>query len=86
MITQRLSSSMPGVPRMRRRPAKELAAKELAATDRVGRIIQISLAIYLIPVLLVVAVVTGVGMTILGISQTIYGLGKRGRHVIQGDR
>lgn len=81
MITQRLSSSMPRVQRMRRKPAKELAA-----TDRVGRIIQISLAIYLIPVLLVVAVVTGVGMTILGISQTIYGLGKRGRHVIQGDR
>jgi hypothetical protein len=81
MITQRLPSSMPRVPRMRGKPVNELAA-----TDRVGRVIQISLAIYLIPVLLVVAVVTGVAMTILGISQTIYGVCERGRHIIRGGR
>jgi hypothetical protein len=33
-----------------------------------------SLAIYLIPVLLVVVVISGIGMMILGISDTVHGL------------
>ena len=61
-------------------------AKESARTDRLGRFVQITLAIYLIPVLLVVAIISGLGMMILGVSGTIYGLSERGREVIRGGR
>ena len=63
-----------------------MPTKGSAGTDRVGRWIQITVAIYLIPVLLVVAVVSGVGMMILGVSETIYGFSERGRQVIQRER
>ena len=37
--------------------------------DRVGRLIQMTLAIYLLPVLLVVLVITGAGIATLAISR-----------------
>jgi hypothetical protein len=82
MIDQLLSSdNVRAAPRMRGTPAKESVE-----TDRVGRLIQMTLAIYLIPVLLVVVVISGVGMTILGISETIHGLSKWAKRMTQGDR
>jgi len=81
MINQLLSSdNLQAVPRMR-----ETAAKESVGTDRVGRLIQMTLAIYLIPVLLVVVVVSGIGMMILGFSETIHGLSARGKRATQGN-
>ena len=44
-----------------------------AAIDRVGRLIQASLALYLLPVLLVVLAVGGVGMVVLGCSRLLTG-------------
>jgi hypothetical protein len=72
MINQLLSSdNLRAVPRMGGTPAKESIG-----TDRAGRLIQMTLAIYLIPVLLVVVVISGVGMMILGVSEAIHGLSK----------
>lgn len=82
MVTQLLSpSSLPRVPRMHRKPAKESSGM-----DRVGRFIQITLAIYLLPVFLAVAVMTGVGMMVVGISGTVHGLSDWGKHTIRGDQ
>jgi len=73
MTSQLLSSeALPGIPLMRRAPARESDRP-----DCVGRLIQITLAVYLTPVLLVVAVISGVGMMILGVSETIYGLNEQ---------
>ncbi len=58
-------------------------AKKLVETDRVGRLIQMTLALYLMPVLLVVMVISGVGMMILGVSETIHGFSERGRRLTQ---
>jgi len=80
MIHQLLSSDK-AVPRMRGTPTKESVG-----TDRVGRLIQMTLAIYLLPVLLGVVVISGVGMMILGVSETIHGLSERGRAGDPGDR
>jgi hypothetical protein len=60
-------------------------AKESVGTDRVGRMIQMTLAIYLMPVLLVVVVISGVGMMILGVSETVHGLSERVKRVTQGN-
>jgi hypothetical protein len=77
MINQLLSSdNLRAVPRMGGSPAKQSVG-----TDRVGRMIQITLAIYLVPVLLVVVVVSGVGMMILGVSETLHGLSERVKRV-----
>ncbi|MGO9471715.1 MAG: hypothetical protein ACLQIB_30605 [Isosphaeraceae bacterium] len=43
-----------------------------------------TLAIYLTPVLLVVVVISGVGMMILGVNETIHGLGERVKRATQG--
>jgi hypothetical protein len=81
MIDQLLSSdNLRAVPRMRGTPVKESVK-----TDRVGRLIQMTLAIYLIPVLLVVVVISSIGMTILGISETVHGLSKWAKRITQGD-
>jgi hypothetical protein len=58
---------------------------ESIRTDQIGRLIQITLAIYLIPVLLVVVVVSGIGMMILGISETIYELGAWVKRMLQSN-
>jgi hypothetical protein len=50
------------------------------------RLLQITLAVYLVPVLSVVALVSGVGMMILGVTQTVFGLTEQGKQVIQGNR
>lgn len=47
--------------------------KHTVAIDRTGRLIQIFLALYLIPVLLVVLAVGGLGMLVLGIGQAFTG-------------
>jgi hypothetical protein len=47
--------------------------------------IQMTLAIYLMPVLLVVVVISGVGMMILGVSETIHGLSERVKRVTHGN-
>jgi hypothetical protein len=62
-----------------------MPANESVGTDRVGRMIQMTLAIYLMPVLLVVVVISGVGMMILGVSETIHRLGERVKQVSQGN-
>jgi len=75
MINQLLSSdNLQAVPRVR-----GTIVNESAGTDRVGRLIQVILAVYLIPVLMVVVVVSGVGMMILGVSETIQGLSERAK-------
>jgi hypothetical protein len=69
MINQLLSSNnLQAVPRIRGTPTNESIK-----ANRMGRLIPMSLAIYLIPVLLVVVVISGIGMMILGISDTVHG-------------
>jgi hypothetical protein len=81
MINQLLSpDNLRAVPQMCGMPAKKSVG-----TDRVGRMIQMTLAIYLMPVLLVVVVISGVGMMILGVSETIHGLSERVKQVSQGN-
>ncbi len=81
MINQLLSSGkLQAVPRVR-----GTLAQESVETHRMGRLIQMTLAIYLTPVLLVVVVISGVGMMILGVSETILGVGERVRRVTQGN-
>jgi hypothetical protein len=81
MINPLLSSdNLPAVPRMR-----ETLAKESVGTDRVGRLIQMTLAIYLMPVLLVLVVISGVGMMILGVSETIHSFSEQVKRVPQGN-
>ena len=81
MINQLSSSdNLRAVPRMR-----GTLAKESVGPDRVGRMIQMTLAIYLMPVLLVVVVISGVGMMILGVSETIHGLSERVKRVTHGN-
>ncbi len=80
MINQRLSSDkLQAVSRARGTPAQESVG-----THRAGRLIQMTLAIYLTPVLLVVVVISGVGMMILGVNETIHGLGERVKRATQG--
>jgi hypothetical protein len=59
-------------------------AKKSVGADRLGRLIQMSLAIYLIPVLVVVVVISSVGMMILGISETIHGFNARLKRITPG--
>jgi len=81
MINQLLSSdNLQAVPRVR-----GTIVNESAGTDRVGRLIQVILAVYLIPVLMVVVVVSGVGMMILGISETMHGVSKWVKQMTQED-
>ena len=81
MINQPLSTdNLQAAPRVQGTPAQKLVE-----THRVGRLIQMTLAIYLTPVLLVVVVISGAGMMILGLSETIHGLGERGRRVTRGN-
>jgi hypothetical protein len=42
-------------------------------SDRAGRVIQIALAIYLMPALLVVLVVGGIGMMVLAVGRLVSG-------------
>jgi len=60
-------------------------AKESVGTDRAGRLIRMTLAIYLTPVLLVVVIISGVGMMILGISETMHGVSKWVKQMTQED-
>ena len=57
----------------------ELYEKSPTAIDRFGRLIQISLALYLLPVLLVVLAVGGVGIAVLGCGRLMTG-SLRGSH------
>ena len=65
MITQQLSSGITVA-----RPST-LLSKQRTTTDRAIRLIQASLAIYLLPVLLIVLVVGAIGMLIVGTSQLL---------------
>jgi hypothetical protein len=47
--------------------------KRSIATDRASRLIQVALALYLIPALLVVLTVGGVGILVLGIGRLFTG-------------
>ena len=81
MIDQPLSSkNLRAVSQMRKTPARESVR-----ADRVGRMIQITLALYLMPVLLVVVALSGAGMMILGVSDSIHVLGERVKRVAQGN-
>lgn len=59
----------------RKRTARpsDLYEKAPDAINRFGRLIQISLALYLLPVLLVVLAVGGVGMVVIGCSRLLIG-------------
>ena len=60
----------------RLRPSARLSAspdRRSGANDHTGRFIQIALALYLIPALLVVLAVGGVGMTVLVIGRLVTG-------------
>jgi hypothetical protein len=46
-------------------------------TDLTGRLIQMALALYLVPVLLIVLVVGGVGMLVLAVGRSVTGLMQR---------
>jgi hypothetical protein len=61
MITQHRSARMKHVAR-----PSILLARRSTASDRPGRLLQIALALYLMPVLLVVLVVGGLGMLMFG--------------------
>jgi hypothetical protein len=65
MITQQLSSAITFA-----RPST-LLSKPRTTSDRAIRLIQALLAIYLLPVLLIVLLVGAIGMLILGISQML---------------
>jgi hypothetical protein len=54
------------------RPSASLV-KTSSMNDRTGRLIQIALALYLIPALLVVLAVGGLGMLILGFARLLTG-------------
>jgi hypothetical protein len=75
MIDHLLSAQgFSGVSRMQGR-----SARELTKMDPVGRLVQITLAIYLMLALMAVVIVSGVGMMVLGVSETVHGLSKRSR-------
>jgi hypothetical protein len=68
MITEQRSTRL--------RPIARLSAsrdRRPVASDRAGRLIQIALALYLIPALLVVLAVGGVGMTMLAVGRLVTG-------------
>ena len=65
MITQQLSAGITVA-----RPST-LLSKRRTASDHAVRLIQASLAVYLLPVLLIVVVVGAIGMLILGMSQML---------------
>lgn len=64
MITQQRSARLQSVARL---PVS--MDRRSVASDGAGRLIQVALALFLIPALLVVLVVGGVGMLILGVGQ-----------------
>jgi hypothetical protein len=68
MITEQRSTRLRAIARLSasrdRRPV---------ASDHAGRLIQIALALYLIPALLVVLAVGGVGMTMLAVGRLVTG-------------
>ena len=53
----------------------ELVDNRFDCTDRTGWLIQVALAVYLIPALLIVLVVGGVGMLVLTSCSTPHGSG-----------
>ncbi len=68
MITLQLSARMKNAAR-----PWGLLDKRSAASDRLGRSIQIALAFYLLPVLLVVLAIGGLGILIVGLGQFLTG-------------
>jgi hypothetical protein len=64
MITQSRSTRLRAVTR-----DSEIVFKRLDCSDLAGRLIQMALALYLIPALLIVLVVGGVGMLVLTVSR-----------------
>jgi hypothetical protein len=75
------SGNLHAAPRMR-----GATAEESVRTDRLGRLIQMTLAVYLIPVLLVVVVISGVGMMLVGVGETTHGLNERVKRSTSGNR
>jgi hypothetical protein len=75
MSNQLLSSGNAQETPLGRRTAAEVQARP----DRLGRLIHITLAIYLLPVLLVVMVISSVGMMFLGVSESSDRLSKQSK-------
>lgn len=50
-------------------PAPHAIRRPLGISNLLGRLIQITLALYLLPVLLLVMVVTGAGMALLAVAR-----------------
>ena len=68
MITEQRSTRL--------RPIARLSAtrdRRPVVSDHAGRLIQIALALYLLPALLVVLAVGGVGMTMLAVGRLVTG-------------
>jgi hypothetical protein len=71
MITQQRSARMKNSAR-----PSVLLGRLPTASERLGRAIQFALALYLMPVLLVVLAVGGLGMLILGYGRWLTGPGR----------
>ncbi len=68
MITEQRSARLRPIPRLS--PSQD---RRPVASDYAGRLVQIALALYLIPALLVVLAVGGVGMTVLVVGRLVSG-------------
>ena len=62
------------------------SAERSAGLDRVDRLIQVALVIYLVPVFLIVLAVGGLGMLVLEVSGVVHGFHTRFKRSAKGNR